>query len=112
MARFKYNKGYKNRSLFDGRKDRMLLEGCQGKKGVEIQERVCPNCGNVVELMSTDIFAECEVCGCTVYSSLMECARTCPKARECVGDECYARLMAARRQWEARMEQKQDDDQW
>lgn len=90
----------------------MLFEGCQGNKGVQIQEKVCPNCGNTVELMSSDVYAQCEDCGFTVYSDLMECVQRCPKARECVGDAYFERLMAARRQWEAQMNALQDDDQW
>ena len=90
----------------------MLLNGCQGNQGVQIQEKVCPNCGNVVELMSSDVFVSCEVCGFTVYSDLMECVRRCSKARECVGETHFARLMAAREQWEAQMNAAQDDDTW
>ena len=90
----------------------MILEGCQGKKGVQIQEKVCPKCGNVVELMSTDVFVECDVCGATVYSDLIDCVQRCSKARECVGEEQYARLMAARKQWQAQMKALQEDDQW
>lgn len=90
----------------------MLFEGCQGKKGVAIQEVCCPNCGNTVELMSSDVFAECEECGFTVYSERMECVQRCPKARECVGDAYFARLMAAREQWETQMQALQDDDLW
>ncbi len=90
----------------------MLLNGCQGNKGIQIQEKVCPNCGNVVELMSSDVFVPCEVCGFTVYSDLMECVQRCSKAKECVGEAYYERLMAARAQWEAQMNAMQDDDAW
>lgn len=90
----------------------MLLEGCQGNKGVQIQEKTCPNCGNMVELMSSDVFVKCEVCGFPVYSDFMDCVQRCPKAKECVGEEYFARLMAARQQWEAQMNALQDDDQW
>ena len=90
----------------------MLLDGCQGRKGNQIQEKVCPNCGNVVELMSSDVFMDCEECGFTVYSDLMDCVQRCPKARQCVGQAYYERLMAARQQWEAQRKALQDDDQW
>lgn len=90
----------------------MLLEGCQGKKGVQIREKTCPNCGSSVELMSTDVCAQCEECGTVVYSDLMDCVQHCPKARECVGDAYYERLIAAKEQWQARMQALQDDDEW
>lgn len=88
----------------------MLFEGCQGNKGVQIQEKTCPNCGNVVELMTSDVYTECEECGCTVYSDLMECVQRCSKAKECVGEDYYQRLMQARKKWEAHMEALNDDE--
>lgn len=90
----------------------MLFEGCQGNKGVQIQEKVCPGCGNTVELISSDVFVQCEKCGFTVYSDLMECTRRCPKARQCVGEAYFERLTAAREAWEAQMQELQNDDEW
>lgn len=90
----------------------MLLEGCQGNKGVQIQEIFCPNCGNTVELMSSDVYTQCEACGFTVYSDKMDCVQRCPKAKECVGEAYFARLMEARVQWEADMAKLQEDDEW
>lgn len=90
----------------------MLFEGCQGKKSPEIQEKLCPGCGNPVELISTEVYARCEVCGTTVYSDLMDCLHRCPKARECMGDECYSRMLAARSQWQAQLAEMENDDEW
>lgn len=89
----------------------MLFEGCQGKRGVEIEEVTCPVCGNVVELMSSDVYRKCEECGATVYSSKMECTQRCPKARECVGDAYFERLLAAKQKWQADL-LAQNDDEW
>lgn len=88
----------------------MLFEGCQGRKGPQVQEKLCPNCGSPVELISTDIYTECEECGCLVFSDEVECIQHCSKAKECMGESQYARLMEARKKWEEQM--MQDDDQW
>ena len=90
----------------------MLFEGCQGNRGVEIQEKICPGCGAAVELMSSDVFTECEICGTTVYSDLMECVQRCPKAKQCVGEAYFARVMEAKEKWAADMAKHTDDDQW
>lgn len=90
----------------------MLFEGCQGNKGVQIREKVCPNCGRAVELMSTDVYTQCEECGFTVYSDLVDCVGSCSRARECLGESYYLRLMEARKQWEEQMKQLQNDDEW
>ncbi len=90
----------------------MIWEGCQGKKGVQIQEKICPNCGNEVEIMSSDVWVKCNVCGFILYSDLMDCVQNCPKARECVGDAYYERLMEAARQRQEQLEQLADSDEW
>ncbi len=90
----------------------MLFEGCQGKKDVQFEERVCPNCGHTVEITSADLYAACDNCGCTVYSDRADCVRHCAKARECLGEERYRRLMEAREKLQGQMEAFQDDDQW
>ncbi len=90
----------------------MLLEGCQGKKGVQIQEKVCPNCGNMVELMSCDACVVCEKCGFPVYSDLVDCVQHCTKAKECVGEAQFARLTEARRQREEWLKGQNEDDEW
>lgn len=90
----------------------MILDGCQGKKGPEIEEVICPNCGNTVELVSTDIFGVCEECGETVFTDRMDCARNCPQARECLGEKGYGRMINAKAQWRAQLEAQQDEDEW
>lgn len=90
----------------------MLFEGCQGNKGITIVEKRCPECYQLVELMSSDVYVECPYCGTTVYSDKMECVQRCPKARECVGDAYFQRVMEAKEQWEADMTELLDDDQW
>ena len=90
----------------------MLFEGCQGRKGPEILEKKCPNCGAEVELVSGEVMAVCESCGFPVYTDLMDCAFRCPQARQCVGEEGYARLLEAKARWEETMARLHDDDTW
>lgn len=90
----------------------MLFDRCQGNKGPEIQEKKCPSCGELIEIMSTDIFALCPKCGATVYSDKMECVRYCPKAKECVGDAMYARLLEARAKLDEKQKVWEEDDEW
>lgn len=71
----------------------MLFEECQGKQGVTVQEKHCPQCGNNMEIFSTDISAECDNCGFTIYNDALSCIQWCDSARECVGDEMYERLL-------------------
>ena len=90
----------------------MLLEGCQGKKGPQLWEQPCPNCGAPVEMASGDVSALCEVCGALVWSEQMDCAFRCPHARECVGEAQYARLEQAREQRRRQAERQYSEDEW
>lgn len=88
----------------------MIMEGCQGNKGNQLQEKICPNCGNLVEVASWDVFATCEACGFVVYNDRMDCVLHCQQARECIGEELYEKLMAAQRELGEAL--SQDDDEW
>jgi len=52
----------------------------------------CPQCGNEVEIFSTDIKVNCSNCGFTVYNDLESCIQWCKYAKECVGEELYKKL--------------------
>ena len=86
----------------------MIMEGCQGKKGVEIYDKVCPQCGHEIEIFSVDTEAVCENCGFKIYNDTLNCVQWCQYAKECVGEEMYEHLMKvaeaqkARRAEEAR----------
>ena len=42
----------------------MIMDGCQGKpRTPTIHEMVCPECGNIIEMFSTDTEVACEHCG-------------------------------------------------
>ena len=90
----------------------MLFEGCQGKEGVKILEKVCPDCGNIVEMMSTDVCTECEQCGHFFYNDQMDCVWTCPNAVKCVGEHLYARLQEAKELEEIELREFEESDEW
>ena len=52
----------------------------------------CPECGEEVEIVSSDMQTKCDGCGFVVYNDVLSCAQWCEYARECLGDELYERL--------------------
>lgn len=72
----------------------MLMESCQGKpRTPTIIEKVCPNCGSIIELFSIDTEVACEKCGFVAYNDTLSCVQWCKYARKCVGDEMYEHMM-------------------
>lgn len=72
----------------------MIMEGCQAKpKTPTIQEKICPQCGSVIELFSIDTQMACEKCGFIAYNDTLSCVQWCEHARKCVGDEMYEQMM-------------------
>lgn len=72
----------------------MILSGCQGKPQPGIIEIECPNCGELVEMATTDALAICDECGEPVINEQMTCLFWCDKARECIGEEAYEAAMS------------------
>ena len=71
-----------------------MLDGCQGKpRTPTIEEKICPNCGNIIEIFSIDTEVACEKCGFIAYNDKLSCVQWCQYARKCVGDEAYEALM-------------------
>jgi len=81
----------------------MTYTGCQSKsKEITLTERVCPNCGNIIELFSVDTEVACDKCGFAAYNDALSCVQWCKYAKQCVGEEMYEAMMAiAKRQKEA-----------
>ena len=76
----------------------MIFEGCQSKsKQISIEGRICPNCGNMIEIFSVDTEAVCDKCGFTVYNDKLSCVQWCKYARQCVGDKMYENMMEVAR---------------
>ena len=72
-----------------------MLDGCQGKpRTPTILEKVCPQCGELIELFSIDTQMACEKCGFVAYNDTLSCVQWCQYARKCVGDEMYEHMMA------------------
>lgn len=73
----------------------MIAEGCQGKpRTPTIHEKICPQCGSIIELFSIDTQVACEKCGFIAYNDTLSCVQWCAHARKCVGDEMYKQMMA------------------
>ena len=72
----------------------MLMEGCQGKpRTPTIHEKVCPNCGEIIEIFSIDTQVPCEKCGFVAYNDTLSCVQWCEYAKQCVGEEMYDKMM-------------------
>lgn len=81
----------------------MTYTGCQSKsKEITLTERICPNCGNVIELFSVDTEVACDKCGFVAYNDTLSCVQWCKYAKQCVGEEMYNAMMEiAKRKKEA-----------
>ena len=88
----------------------MIYTGCQSKsKEITLEERICPQCGNVIELFSVDTEVTCEHCGFVAYNDTLSCVQWCQYAKRCVGEEMYERMMEiARRNKEERENEKKN----
>ena len=77
----------------------MIFEGCMGKpKTPTIHEKICPQCGQIIELFSIDTQVACDKCGFIAYNDTLSCVQWCEYARKCVGDEMYEKMMEIARQ--------------
>lgn len=71
-----------------------MLEGCQGKpRTPTIIEKICPQCGNLIEMFSIDTQMACENCGFVAYNDTLSCVQWCKYAVKCVGEEMYNHMM-------------------
>jgi ribosomal protein S27AE len=75
-----------------------MLGGCHGTdklKTPTLEEKTCPNCGNIIEVFSIDTEVACDKCGTVVYNDIQSCVKWCKYAKLCVGEEMYNKLMKA-----------------
>ena len=83
----------------------MIIGGCQGKpRTPTIHEKVCPNCGNVIELFSIDTQMPCEKCGFIAFNDTLSCVQWCQYAKQCVGEEMYEHMMEVLKAQKSRKE--------
>ena len=75
----------------------MIMDGCQGKpRTPTIEDRICPNCGNPIEIFSTDTEVACDKCGFVVYNDKLSCVQWCKQEK--ADAERRARLEAKKQQ--------------
>ena len=78
-----------------------MLDGCQGNpRTPTIIEKICPQCGHLIELFSIDTQVSCEKCGFIAYNDTLSCVQW--YARKCVGDEMYEVMMKIAAEQKAR----------
>ena len=76
-----------------------VYSGCPGASRLKvptITEKICPRCGAVIELFSTDVSVPCDKCGFVAYNDLQSCIQWCEHAEECIGTEMYNKLVKNR----------------
>ena len=56
----------------------------------------CPECGNDIELFSTDVKVACDNCSFVAHNDINMCVQWCEHAEECVGTEMYNKLVRFR----------------
>ncbi|UOO38290.1 hypothetical protein IZU99_03270 [Oscillospiraceae bacterium CM] len=74
-----------------------MLSGCHGAdklKTPTLEIRICPECGNEIEIFSIDTEVPCDKCGFVAYNSILSCVCWCKHAKLCVGEELYNKIMA------------------
>ena len=80
-----------------------MLDGCQGKpRTPTIIKKVCPQCGELIEMFSIDTQMVCEKCGFIAYNDTLSCVQWGQYARKCVGDEMYEVMMKIAAEQKAR----------
>ena len=75
-----------------------MLGGCHGTdklKTPTLEIKICPQCGNEIEIFSIDTEMACDNCGYVVYNDIQSCVKWCKYAKLCVGEELYKKLTKA-----------------
>ena len=62
----------------------------------------CPSCHAEVEIWTDEAEVKCDKCDNMVSRAMLQgCVDYCDMAKECLGEEMYARLIAAKQQGKA-----------
>ena len=73
-----------------------MIDGCPGAIGFkgaqELKIKICPECGEEIEIFSRDACMQCS-CGFTAYNDSQTCLKWCKFARECIGEELYDKFL-------------------
>jgi hypothetical protein len=74
-----------------------MLDHCPGAATLRgtptLAIKKCPQCGEEVEVFSSDTSVPCSRCGFLVYNDALSCVQWCKYAKECVGEETYNNIM-------------------
>jgi len=74
------------------------FDGCPGAANIRgtptLEEKTCPNCGEIIELFSSDMQVVCK-CGFIAYNDTQSCVSWCRYARDCIGEQAYERMVKA-----------------
>ncbi len=77
-----------------------MFDSCPGAaqftRTPTLKIKKCPECGENVEIFSTELRVKCDNCGFTIYNDLDSCIQWCKYAKECVGAELYNKLKKKR----------------
>jgi len=71
--------------------------GCMGSQRLKtptLKEKICPVCGEIIEIFSIDTSVKCDKCGFVAYNDEKSCINWCKYARQCFGDELFERFNA------------------
>lgn len=82
-----------------------MAERCPGQdfhgKLPELKYAKCFRCGIEVELWPPSYIAKCDRCGCEVRTEgIPSCADWCSRAKECLGEKIYKKLMESKKTME------------
>ena len=71
--------------------------GVERFKNPTMKEKICPVCGEIIEIFSVDSTVACDNCGFIAYNDEQSCISWCKYAKECFGEELYNKLMAGKK---------------
>ena len=77
----------------------MIFDVCPGAdplRNPRITEKVCPVCGNRIEVFSVDTEVACDRCGYPVLRDALLCTKWCRYAAQCGGIDRYQKLLGKR----------------
>jgi len=69
-----------------------LFDHCPGSAKLRtptLALRNCPECGEEIEVFSTDTTAKCGRCGFVIYNDIDACIQWCKYAKDCLGEDTY-----------------------
>ncbi len=77
-----------------------MLNGCPGASNIKgaptLKIKLCPECGNEIELFSCDVKTSCTECGFVAYNDSQSCISWCNYAKDCIGENLYNQFMEAK----------------